>query len=100
MAKLGSVVFFCGLLNFCESNDQSTSGTKSLNEQGLLNRIAFPKWNRNFGFKNGFREPIQSESRFWPPPQKENRCKFFPLKCQTYIVLLYNTYKIYNWLCD
>lgn len=69
-------IFLCiALINLCESNNVSYPTPKGVSGRGILNGVSFPKWNKYHNLRKRFPDQLMTEARFWPPVQKESRCK-------------------------
>lgn len=63
-------LFLLGLLKFCEPTAYKYSTAKPETEDGSARQ----KQSRNFKFS--YQNPQNFDHAFWPPVQKESRCKF------------------------
>lgn len=66
------------LLTFYQVSGGSDVGTnrgQGFKGRGILNGVSIPKWGNGGHTKKPNQELQKSEPRFWPPVQKESRCK-------------------------
>lgn len=70
--KVKFMVILLALAKLCDSNDVR-SKIGEIKGRGILNGVSFPNWSIGNGRKT--QELHKPEQRFWPPVQKESRCK-------------------------
>lgn len=61
-------------ISCCSSSEvRDVSAKVHFRGRGIFNGISFPKWDRSVVTKH---HDQKQESKFWPPVQKESRCKY------------------------